>query len=127
MNLLSILHLMKGVLGITNELSQVLQRKDQNILNAMKLVEVSKQRLQAMREERWNSLFEEVSVFCAKKNIFVPNMDDMYQPRSRKKTQTMTNLHHYYVELYYTVIDMQLQELNTRFIEVNSELLLCVA
>jgi hypothetical protein len=38
-------------LGITNELSQALQRKDQNILNAMKLVEVSKQRLQAMREE----------------------------------------------------------------------------
>jgi hypothetical protein len=36
------LHLMKSVLGITNELSQALQRKDQDILNAMKLVEVSK-------------------------------------------------------------------------------------
>jgi hypothetical protein len=36
---------MKSVLGITNELSQTLQRKDQDILNAMKLVEVSKQRL----------------------------------------------------------------------------------
>jgi hypothetical protein len=60
------LHLMKSVLGITNELSQALQQKDQNILNAMKLVEVSKQRLQVMREEGWNSLFEEVSVFCAK-------------------------------------------------------------
>jgi len=61
------LHLMKSVLGITNELSQALQRKDQNILNAMKLVEVSKQRLHAMREEGWNTLFEEVSGFCAKK------------------------------------------------------------
>jgi hypothetical protein len=52
------LHLMKSVLGITNELSQALQRKDQDIVNTMKLVEVSKQRLQSMREEGWNSLFE---------------------------------------------------------------------
>jgi hypothetical protein len=113
-------------LGITNELSQALQRKDQDILNAMKLVEVSKQRLQAMREEWWNSLFEEVSVFCTKNNIVVSNMKDMYQPRSRRKAQSMKNLQHYRVELYYTVIDMQLQELNSRFNEANSELLLCV-
>ena len=39
----------------------------------------------------------------------------------------MTNLHHYQVELFYTLIDMQLQELNNRFTEVNMELLLCVA
>jgi hypothetical protein len=61
-------HLMKNVLGITNELSQALQRKDQDILNAMKLVEISKLCLQAMREGGWNSLFEEVSKFCAKNN-----------------------------------------------------------
>jgi hypothetical protein len=100
------LHLMKNVLGITNELSQALQRKDQDILNAMKLVEISKLRLQAMREDGWNSLFEEVSKFCAKNNIVVPNMDELYQPRSRRKVQDMKNSHHYRVELYYTVIDM---------------------
>nr|XP_028952674.1 zinc finger MYM-type protein 1-like [Malus domestica] len=39
------LHLMKYILGITNELSQALQRKDHDIVNAMKLVEfVSKGR-----------------------------------------------------------------------------------
>jgi len=118
---------MKSVLEITNELSQALQRKDLDILNAMKLVEVSKQRLLAMREEGWSFLFEEVSVFCAKNNIIVPNMDDMYQLRSRRKTQRMKNSQNYRLELYYTVIDMQLQELNSRFNEVNSELLLCVA
>jgi len=121
------LHLMKSVLGITNELSQALQRKDQDIVNTMKLVEVSKQRLQSMREEGWNSLFEKVYVFCAKNNIVVPNMDDMYQPRSRRKVQNMKNSQHYRVELYYTIIDMQLQELNSRFNEANYELLLCVA
>jgi hypothetical protein len=49
---------MRNVLGITNKLSQVLQRKDQDILNAMKLVEISKLHLQTMREDGWNSLFE---------------------------------------------------------------------
>jgi hypothetical protein len=72
--------MMKNVLMITNELSQVLQRKDQDILNAIKLVEISKLRLQAMREDWWNSLFEEVSKFCAKNNIIILNMDEFYQP-----------------------------------------------
>ena len=39
----------------------------------------------------------------------------------------MTNLYHYRVELFYTVIDMQLQELNNRFNEVNMKLLLYAA
>jgi len=38
----------------------------------------------------------------------------------------MKNSHQYRVELYYTVIDIQLQELNSRFNETNYELLLCV-
>jgi hypothetical protein len=74
------LHLIKNVLGITNELSQALQQKDQDILNTMKLVEISKLRLQAMREDGWNSLLEKVSKFCAKNNITILNMDELYQP-----------------------------------------------
>ena len=38
-----------------------------------------------------------------------------------------TNLHYYRVEVFYTVIDMQLQELNNRFNKANIELLLCMA
>ena len=45
------LHLMKNILGITNELSIVLPKKNQNIVNAMDFVKVSKQRLQVMRED----------------------------------------------------------------------------
>ena len=44
------LHLMKTVLGISNELSQALQKKDQDIVNAMSLVKVSKERLQKLRD-----------------------------------------------------------------------------
>jgi hypothetical protein len=58
--------------------------------------------------------------------LFVPNMDNMYKPRSRRKVQSMKNSQHYRVELYYTVIDMQLEELNNRFNETNFELLICV-
>ncbi|CAL1383726.1 unnamed protein product [Linum trigynum] len=56
-------------------------------------------------------------------------MDDVYFPlgRPRRNAQQITNLHHYKVELFYTAVDMQLQELNTRFDEINTDLLCCVA
>ncbi|XP_016186259.1 uncharacterized protein LOC107627967 [Arachis ipaensis] len=38
-----------------------------------------------------------------------------------------SNLHHFQVEIFYQVVDRQLQELNNRFTEVNTELLLCIA
>ena len=36
------LHLMKNVLGVTNELLMVLQRRDQDVVSAMALVKVAK-------------------------------------------------------------------------------------
>lgn len=56
-------------------------------------------------------------------------MDDKYVARGRlrHKVEDITNLHHYRIKLFYTVIDMQCQELNNRFNEVNTELLLCMA
>jgi hypothetical protein len=42
---------MKIVFRITYELSKALQRKDQDIVNAMKLVKLSKYHLQAMRDD----------------------------------------------------------------------------
>ncbi|XP_050222231.1 uncharacterized protein LOC126672328 [Mercurialis annua] len=123
------LHLMKHVLGITNELSQTLQRKDQDIVNAMTLVKIAKQRLQLMRDSGWNSLMDEVTLFCNSHDIQVPNMEDVYIPpgRSRRNFEKVKNMHHYKVEVFSTVIDLQLQELNNRFNEVNTELLLCFA
>jgi hypothetical protein len=123
------LHLMRYILGVSNELSQALQRKDQDIVNAMKLVQMSKERLQIMRENGWSSLLDEVSTFCGINKIVVPNMDDIYVARERSRCYTdgMTNLHFYRVELFYAIIDMQLQELNNRFTESNTELLLCVS
>ncbi|KAM4071761.1 hypothetical protein ACB094_11G085200 [Castanea mollissima] len=128
------LHLMKNILGITNELSIALQKKkkkkkNQDIVNVMDLVKVSKQRLQVMRDDEWTSLLTEVSSFCATHEIPILNMDEIFvvSGRPRRNTQQNTNLHHYRVELFYTVIDMQFQELNNRFSEVNTDLLICLA
>ncbi|XP_027174382.1 uncharacterized protein LOC113773999 [Coffea eugenioides] len=116
-------------MGITNALSEALQRKDQDIVNAMGLVKVSKQQLQATREDGWDFLLDEVCLFCEKHEIIIPKMDEMFitSGRSRRKVQQITNLHHYRVELFCAVIDLQLQELNNRFNEINMELLLCMA
>ncbi|XP_058775529.1 uncharacterized protein LOC131649788 [Vicia villosa] len=92
-----ILRLMLNLFGITNELSNVLQRKDLNIVNAMELVDVVKARLSTMRESGWNNFFTDVQGFCVAKSILVPNMDDEIPVRgcSRAEGRTITNLHHY--------------------------------
>ncbi|XP_042035085.1 uncharacterized protein LOC121781402 [Salvia splendens] len=123
-----VLHLMRKLLGITHDLSQVLQKKDQDIVNAMNLVKVAKTRLQVMREKGWEVLLTEVTKFCRTNKIDVLDMEDecVVRGRGRRKIEKIKNLHHYRVELFCSVIDMQAQELNHRFNEVNTDLLLCM-
>lgn len=121
--------LMRKILGITNELSLSLQRQDQDIVNSMNLVVLVKQRLEMMRNKEWESFVNEVYSFCAKHSIDVPNMDDDYAAigRPRRAAHKVTNLHHYHIEIFKTMIDWVLQELNNRFTEVTTELLSCMA
>ncbi|XP_004512321.1 uncharacterized protein [Cicer arietinum] len=125
-----ILHMMKNVLGISNELSQALQRKDQDITEAMNLVNITKQRLQIMRNDGWESLLQEVILFCNMHAINIPHMEDIFcskeKSRHGNKAQVITIEHHYRVELFYTVVDMQLRELNDRFTTTNTQLLLSI-
>ncbi|XP_024200320.1 zinc finger MYM-type protein 1-like [Rosa chinensis] len=125
------LFLMRQVLGVTNDLSQALQKNDHDIVNAMDLVKACKQQLQTMREDEceWETFLDKVYSFCGKHGIKIPNMDDVFvaQGKSQRRAEKITNLHHYRVEVFYTVIDRQLSDLNDRFNEVNSELLVCVA
>ena len=94
----------------------------------MDLVKVSKQRLQVMRDDEWMFLLTEMSSFCTTYDILILNMDEIFvvSRRPRRNTQQNTNLHHYLVKLFYTVIDLQLQDLNNCFSEVNTDLLLCM-
>ncbi|KAH7576410.1 hypothetical protein JRO89_XS01G0056700 [Xanthoceras sorbifolium] len=82
-------------------------------------------------DARWGSHY--VSDFCDNNHIDVPidvpNMDNMFLPWacSQRKAPKVTNIHHCRVELFNTVLDMQLQELNNRFNEASSKLLLYLA
>ncbi|XP_015168393.1 uncharacterized protein [Solanum tuberosum] len=124
-----ILHLMRDILAITNELNESLQKKEQDIANAILLVKVVKKRLQDLRNEGWDSLAENVSAFCVKYDILIPNFDEFYVNfgRSQRKVAKYTISHHYRVEVFFKIIDWQLQELNDRFNEVRTNLLIGVA
>ncbi|XP_049388127.1 uncharacterized protein LOC125852440 [Solanum stenotomum] len=119
------LHLMRDVLAITNELNKCLQRKEKDVANAMLLVKVAKKRLQVLRDDEWNSLIAKVSIFCTKHEILIPNFEEPYVSslRSRRRLAHYTVLHHYHVEVFCNIIDWQLQELNSRFNEVSIDLL----
>jgi hypothetical protein len=60
--------LMLKVFCITNELSLLLQRKDQNIAEVMSLLINVKEHLIRLRNEGWDTLLEEVKLFCVEKN-----------------------------------------------------------
>nr|XP_016487449.1 PREDICTED: uncharacterized protein LOC107807553 [Nicotiana tabacum] len=94
--------------AITNDLNIALQRKDQDIVNAMKLVGFAKRQLQH--------------------DIVIPEMDKNYHlGKSKRRSSSVTYSHHLRVEAFNTVIDLQLSELNSRFDAVNSNLLLGMA
>ena len=71
---------------------------------------------------------DKVLSFCEKYEIEKVDMEDefIHPKRPRKKTG-IQNMHHYKVNWLYAVLDLQLQEFNDRFTEVNTELLTCVA
>ena len=52
---------------------------------------------------------DEVSLFCITHDIPILIVDEIFvvSGRPRCNTQQNTNLHHYRIELFYTVIDMQ--------------------
>ncbi|XP_070662497.1 uncharacterized protein [Malus domestica] len=111
---------MRVILGLTNDLSQALQRKDQEIVNAMALVKSCREKLHWMKNNGFDALVDEVSSFCEKQHIDVPNMEEAFilPGRSRRNAPIKTNRHHYRVELFIYVIDEQITELDDRFNEL---------
>ncbi|PIM98794.1 hypothetical protein CDL12_28723 [Handroanthus impetiginosus] len=100
------LYFMKNILSITNELNAALQRKEQDIVNAMLLVGVAKKLLQTTRDTGWDSLIDDVLEFCIKHDIEIPRFDSFYvfRGKSRRKVAEYTVLHHYRVEVFYKIM-----------------------
>ncbi|KAG2588621.1 hypothetical protein PVAP13_5NG348962 [Panicum virgatum] len=120
-----ILHLMKELMGITDLLCKKLQHKSQDIVNAMDDITTTKKLLQNLREHGWDNLISDVISFCMKHGIAYPNMEDFYADfiRSRAANETTVE-HHYRYDVFTVAIDQQAQELNCRFSEQATELLM---
>jgi hypothetical protein len=68
------------ILGYTNDLSVCLQRKEQDIINAISLVNVAKRRMQQLRLDGWDQFLQRITSFCNKHDIKVIAMDGNYKP-----------------------------------------------
>ncbi|XP_076883255.1 uncharacterized protein LOC143531970 [Bidens hawaiensis] len=80
---------MKYILGVTNTLCEALQRKDQDMLNAIKLVKLTSEGLKSYRLEVFDSLWEDVTSFCDKYDIEVVDMKAEYvDPKYRRRKTT---------------------------------------
>nr|ABA96045.1 hAT dimerisation domain-containing protein, putative [Oryza sativa Japonica Group] len=121
-----IMHLVIDMLSITDDLSRALQRKDQDIVEAMSLLKDVKELLQ---ENGWEPLLNRGISFYNKHVIKVPKMDKEVNERgaSTRRRHKVTNKHYYHVEIYLAAIDAILVEMNHRFSEVSSELLVCMS
>jgi len=122
-------HLMFLILGYKNELSEGLQRREQDILNAISLVNVAKNRMQQLRTNGWEQFLERVTLFCNKHGVQIPVMENNYVPygKSARYARNQTNDDHFRREIYIGVIDQISQELDYRFDEINMELLSCMS
>jgi hypothetical protein len=97
-----ILHLMIELLSKTDILSCALQRKDQDIVEAMHLITDVKDGLLDMRNNGWGPLLRKMKTFCETNEIEVPNMNKEINVRgtSRHRKQKVTNMHYYHVEIF---------------------------
>ena len=116
------------ILGITNSLSLALQRKDQDVVNAIKCVKATRCQLDDLKREKCGKILDDVYEFCDKNDISKLEMEDEYiVHKKRRHKYGITNEHFYKVDCFNGVIDWLLQELDSRLNKTSSELLLCSA
>ncbi|XP_076895994.1 uncharacterized protein LOC143548798 [Bidens hawaiensis] len=120
---------MLNLLRKTNDLSQALQLKNQNIGNVIRLIGDVKHDIKKYRDEGWEELMKEVTSFCSQNEIHVPNMEEVIPGRVRRTVndEPQTYLHHFHVDIFYQVVDLLLNEMNERFTKSKTELLTCIA
>ncbi|XP_027171927.1 uncharacterized protein LOC113771550 [Coffea eugenioides] len=120
------LHLMKDIMEITHLLCIALQRKSQDILNAMHLVSSTTKLLKNFRDSGWDDFLVKVKLFCEQHQIDIPDMNAQYiarRGRSRSHHNEISVEHYYQVDIFLATIDYQLQELHSRFNDHTVELL----
>ncbi|KAK2385304.1 hypothetical protein QL285_072554 [Trifolium repens] len=123
-----ILHLMRDIMGITGVLCRALQQQSLHVVNVKDLLCSTKALLQNMRQDNgWDKLLKNVTSFCEKNDIEVPQFSAPYVARPRRRhpqNEDHITIEQYYRErVFFFVIDKQIQELNSRFSDQAMDLL----
>ena len=71
-------------LRISNLLSQALQMKSQDILNAMHLISAAKLIFQSLRQCSWDTFIKHVISFCQSHHIDMPRLNDYHMKKVRR-------------------------------------------
>ncbi|XP_075524563.1 uncharacterized protein LOC142556965 [Primulina tabacum] len=111
-----ILLLMHKVLETSDMLCQALQRKNQDILNAMSLVTITKLLFQKMRDDEWEDFLWSVNNFCDNHDIVVPYLTYRYVEVTKCSCQQKNYFiveEYCHFHVFNVVIDKQLMKLNT--------------
>uniref|UniRef100_A0ACD5VTT1 Uncharacterized protein n=1 Tax=Avena sativa TaxID=4498 RepID=A0ACD5VTT1_AVESA len=116
-------HLLQEIFGYTDDLSRALQTKDQDIVHAIELLDNTKFHLGCLRSDPgWDGFLQNVTSFYTKHKIKVLDMKARYYPIGRPRRGDLfngvDNYHRFHVDMFVSVIDRQLSELNGRFDEV---------
>ncbi|XP_017970455.1 PREDICTED: uncharacterized protein LOC108660702 [Theobroma cacao] len=113
------------ILEKADNLCGLLQHKSQDIVNAMNLATTTKKVIQNFRDNGYDVLFQEVEYFCEKHEIEILDMNGPHQSSRGRvlKGQQILMMHHYRIDLFIGIIDLGLQEMNSRITEDIMELL----
>ena len=88
-------------------------------------VSTTKKLVQQLRDDGWAKLISDVNLFCQKHGITAPNMTDNYVDFIRSRADDLSTAeHHYRYDIFTVAVDQQLHELNCRFSEQATEILI---
>ena len=80
-------------------------KKDQDIIEAVSLLEITKNKLQKFRHEGFGDLLKEIHAFFEKYEIEKVDMTAKYARNQRQNTD-IDNEHHYKVDIFKMVLDI---------------------
>ena len=108
-----VLCMMREMLEITEQLGQALQKKSQDIVNAIRLVQTTKVLFEKMRsDDGWKTFSCQVVEFCMNHDILIPNIEETYilrGGRARRQPEHFTKEHYYRVEIFRATIDTRIK------------------
>ena len=113
-------HFLQTIFGFTDFVNKALQQRDQDIVNVVELIYLTKTELDLVRNDNgWKTFLEKVTSFCVKNRVKVPKMEGPYKTVGRPSRfyKNLTNIHRFHVEMFLCLIDRQLRELGDRFDE----------